>query len=106
MKDYFDIAYLASRFTFDGESMAQALKATFARRGTPLPKGPPVGITSAFAADAEKAKQWRSFQTNVRAPAQQSLPECVAAVHAFVWPPCAATATQRAFALKWSGQWD
>jgi len=59
-----------------------------------------------FATDPEKAQQWRSFLSNVRAPAQQSLVECVAAVHAFVWPPCAAIATRRPFTQTWSGtQW-
>jgi predicted nucleotidyltransferase component of viral defense system len=107
LKDYFDVAYLASKFPFDGIALAQALVATFARRGTLLPQEPPVGITAEFATDAEKEKQWRSFLVNVHAGARQSLSACVAGVHAFVWPACAAISHGQPFVLTWQGdRWE
>ncbi len=33
MKDYYDIYYLANRFDFDGATLTEALKRTFASRG-------------------------------------------------------------------------
>jgi len=53
MKDFFDIHYLSSAFTFDGELLQEAIKGTFERRKTPLPLAFPVALTDAFAASNE-----------------------------------------------------
>ena len=45
MKDFHDIAVMASTFAFEGQPLAKALAATFKRRGTPLPKEPPPALT-------------------------------------------------------------
>ena len=61
MKDFFDLWFLATYFEFDGELLVQAVKATFERRGTPLPTEPPVALTSTFSNDGAKQKQWTAF---------------------------------------------
>ena len=61
MKDFFDLWVLATHFEFDGELLVRAVKATFERRGTPLPTEPPVAITSTFSGDGSKQKQWTAF---------------------------------------------
>jgi predicted nucleotidyltransferase component of viral defense system len=61
MKDFWDIDQLARQFDFDGREMLDALRATFERRGTPVPTLAPVGLTPAFFADADKLKQWKAF---------------------------------------------
>lgn len=45
VKDYFDLSVLLQREAFDADLLAQAIKATFARRGTALPVEMPVGLT-------------------------------------------------------------
>src|SRR5207302_1326748 len=50
--------------------LGQAIKATFARRGTALPTSTPVGLSDEFAADQTKQTQWRAFtaRNQLRAP--------------------------------------
>jgi hypothetical protein len=45
MKDYFDLLILAHHTDFDGETLCQAIKATFSRRKSNLPAEPPLGLT-------------------------------------------------------------
>lgn len=61
LKDYFDLWLLLHEGTLDASQLAQAIAATFARRGTTLPAGWPVGLTDPFAADAGKQRQWQAF---------------------------------------------
>lgn len=77
------------------------MKATFERRGTPLPVEVPVGLTSTFAGDATKQQQWTAF---VRKAAVADVGDLLAvsdAVSRFVWPPLEAAATQMAFGALW-----
>ncbi|MDR0776882.1 MAG: nucleotidyl transferase AbiEii/AbiGii toxin family protein [Azonexus sp.] len=62
MKDYFDLWILAQHADFDGAVLAQAIRATFERRGTDIPSGMPLGLTNEFALDKQKNKQWTAFQ--------------------------------------------
>ena len=64
MKDFFDLWVLTRHSELDAAILRQAVTATFARRGTPLPTTtPPVGLSDEFAADANKQTQWRAFTT-------------------------------------------
>jgi predicted nucleotidyltransferase component of viral defense system len=61
MKDFYDIWILSRSFSFDGDRLAQAIAATFARRETAVPTELPDALTPAFAADEQKQRQWRAF---------------------------------------------
>lgn len=61
MKDYFDVHALLREAEVDAAELANALAATFGRRRTALPEGVPAGLSDAFAADAAKQMQWRTF---------------------------------------------
>lgn len=61
MKDYFDLLALQREGRFDRNLLPQAIAATFQRRRTPIPDGLPLGLTSEFALDPLKQKQWRAF---------------------------------------------
>jgi predicted nucleotidyltransferase component of viral defense system len=85
MKDFYDIWVLARTYEFDGERLAQAIAATFARRATAIPTEPPDALTSAFAADAAKLTQWRAFTADLElAPAE--LDTVIADLRAFLMP--------------------
>lgn len=60
MKDFYDLWTLANQFAFEGDQLCAALRATFARRGTPLPTADeePVAFTSRFGDDTTKRAQW------------------------------------------------
>ncbi|MEY5028614.1 MAG: hypothetical protein RLZ63_929 [Pseudomonadota bacterium] len=53
---------LSRHSDFDGTVLAQAIRATFERRGTGIPAGLPLGLTDEFAHDDQKNKQWSAFQ--------------------------------------------
>jgi hypothetical protein len=48
-------------FGTDATIMSRAIRATFARRGTALPTGTPLGLSDEFAEDLTKQTQWRAF---------------------------------------------
>ena len=60
-KDYFDLSVLLERETLDADLLAQAIKATFERRGMAVPTELPVGLTDEFAHDTSRQALWQSF---------------------------------------------
>jgi hypothetical protein len=87
MKDFFDLWVIAKTFAFDGSTLAAAVAATFERRGTPLPHGPPVALTRTFSDDAGKQSQWQAFlKRTTIAVAPQPLPELIAFIEEFFSP--------------------
>ena len=85
MKDFYDIWVLSRSHEFTGDNLARAIRATFDRRSTPVPTGPPDCLTPAFAADAAKRQQWDAFVADVAAK-PGSLAEVVAALDTFLLP--------------------
>ncbi|MBP9799927.1 MAG: nucleotidyl transferase AbiEii/AbiGii toxin family protein [Sterolibacterium sp.] len=61
VKDYFDLSVLLEREILDADLLAQAIKATFERRGMTMPAELPVGLTDEFAHDASRQALWQSF---------------------------------------------
>lgn len=61
VKDYFGLSVLLERETLDADLLAQAIKATFERRGMTVPAELPVGLTDEFAHDASRQALWQSF---------------------------------------------
>lgn len=65
LKDYFDLSVLLEKETLDTDLLAQAIKATFERRGMAVPDalrgGMPVGLTDEFAQDASRQALWLAF---------------------------------------------
>jgi predicted nucleotidyltransferase component of viral defense system len=61
MKDYYDIWLLAKSFRFEDDRLARAIAATFARRMTPIPMELPDALTTEFALDPSKIRQWEAF---------------------------------------------
>lgn len=65
MKDFYDIWILSRSFTFEDQRLAQAIAATFARRGTAVPAELPDAFTPAFSSDEQKQQQWQTFVDSV-----------------------------------------
>ena len=61
MKDYFDLSVLVERETLDINLLAQAIRATFERRGLALPISLPLGLTDEFGHDSSRQALWRTF---------------------------------------------
>ncbi len=61
MKDYFDIAFLASSMSINADTLRRAVVATFNRRKTELPTESPICFRPEFASDALIDARWRAF---------------------------------------------
>jgi predicted nucleotidyltransferase component of viral defense system len=107
MKDYFDLWILAQHTDFHGDTLRQAIRATFERRKTILPRETPFGLTDAFAQDARKQAQWQAFLKKNRLQAL-ALNDVIAALVAFMLPVIKAANTNAVFADNWQagGPWS
>lgn len=66
MKDYYDIYYLAGRFDFDGKTLTEAIKKTFANRNRTFTVEQFDQMLS-FSADDAMQKKWMAFCKKVNA---------------------------------------
>jgi hypothetical protein len=108
MKDYFDLWFLSRRFEFEGQRMADAMRATFDRRRTALPTGAPIGLTEEFATDASHERQWRAFVRRIgESELENTFPDVVNDIATFVMPPTIAAARGESFTRQWKlpGAW-
>jgi hypothetical protein len=85
MKDFFDLHVIAKSTALERGTLVQALRATFERRGTPLPESEPVALTPAFATDPAKLLQWRAFLSKTNLP-PIDLADVIADLQAFLAP--------------------
>lgn len=103
MKDFYDLWYLAMNFEFDGEILSQAIKATFERRRTLLPKSNPIALTEEFFSDKGKVKQWQAFLLKTKLVIiPQTFQEIIALLQHFLMPPCQTLTQGKAFSKIWS----
>ncbi len=109
MKDFYDLWYLATNFTFEGPPVAAAITATFARRGTSLPAGLPLALSEEFAADTGKQAQWNAFLRRGKLGDSVGLPlsNVVMMLRGFLLPPMEAVRARNEFSSLWSpaGPW-
>jgi predicted nucleotidyltransferase component of viral defense system len=87
MKDYYDLWAIPKTLTIDERELDNAIAATFARRHTPIPSERPDGLSSAFASDELKQRQWRAYARSLGLEGV-SFDEVVEAVWDSVAPSC------------------
>lgn len=104
MKDFYDVWFLSRRFEFDGETLVQAIRATFDRRKTKLPTSVPLALTQEFA--ALKTGQWKAFVQRNKL-SDEPFPTVVDAIYSFAAQPLLASSAGERFPLDWSpeGNW-
>lgn len=107
MKDFYDIWIMLNKFHFDGTTLAKAIEATFARRGTPLPTHPPIALTKEFTEDGMKQNQWQAFIRRNGLSADSKLDHIVMALHDFLMPPTISLLGTSNFDAEWppGGPW-
>lgn len=66
MKDFYDLLVIFRRFPYDDSMLARAMVETFARRGTPLPRIVPPGLSDDFGDDPTANRLWRGFLTRMQ----------------------------------------
>ncbi len=109
MKDFFDLFVLSRAFPFNGQSLTNAIAATFARRGTALPPAPPIALTPAFSGDTAKRQQWQAFiRRGGISGGTPPLDQITAALASFLMPPTQGLVAGTPFTLSWppGGPWQ
>ncbi len=101
MKDFYDLLVIARTFPFDGDVLRHAIANTFARRGTELPTGTPVGLSDTFATDGSKQKQWAAFLNRSGLTEAGSLEEVVRRLGRFLLPVLGRAASGEPFPPAW-----
>jgi hypothetical protein len=108
MKDFFDVWFLCREFEFQQVALANAIRATFERRLTPIPDEAPLALTEAFALDSGKQSQWSAFLGRSRVLDRiLTLPEVVTAITPFLIPAIQAAVSGGSAQATWTpgGPW-
>lgn len=105
MKDFFDVRALAARETFDGRTMARAIRTTFELRAT-IP-AMPLALTPAFADVEGKRAQWNGFLRKNGLP-HVDFAVVIGDVGEFLLPILASLSDGRVFEKSWppGGPWQ
>ena len=107
-KDYYDLLQLPRALAFDGATLVESIRRTFARRVTRIPAEPLEGLADAFARDPLHANRWRAFLGKNRlAVAEADLLGVVASIRRFAQPILDAAREDRPFRRRWpkGGPW-
>lgn len=108
MKDFYDLWLLSRQFDFDGKTLAAAVRATFAKRGTAVTTAP-TAFTPAFHDDAQKQTQWRAFVARTGlSDAPATLKDAIQAAKELLVPVAAACMADEPFSSHWRppGPWN
>jgi predicted nucleotidyltransferase component of viral defense system len=108
LKDFYDLWALAGSCDFEGEVLSEAIRATFAKRRTPMPAAAPVALTDEFAGEQMKQNQWRAFVRRGKLRAGDApLEEIVTTLHSFLMPVVEALNAGAPFDWRWKagGTW-
>jgi predicted nucleotidyltransferase component of viral defense system len=108
MKDFADIWYLSQHFDFKGQTLADAIVSTFARRELTIP-AEPIAFTAEFAQRDDKQTQWKAF---IRRSSPEGLPnqfeQVVDGIAAFAAPILSHLAAGQPIPGRWQapGPWQ
>ena len=103
MKDFYDLWFMARMFSFAGQSLVDAIHATFERRKTFIPTEPPLALTITFAQQSQKVQQWQAFLSRNEIELDGvSFEEIINYLSDFLMPPLSAAATKSSFLANWT----
>jgi len=107
MKDFYDLRQLAASSAFLGTVLVEAIRATFGRRGTPLPTPDLTALQPGFFSAPERQTQWRAFLRRSRLSGPQDAGVLEAELRSFLIPLVAAVASSEPFDRNWppGGPW-
>jgi hypothetical protein len=108
MKDFYDLWVLARQFAFDGATLTRAVRATFNRRKTGMPRETPLALTEEFGRDTAKSVQWKAFlRKNSLERGVPELLDLLSHLREFLLPPLRAASGTASVPASWSagGPW-
>lgn len=98
MKDYYDIYYLANKFDFDGKTLTEAMKKTFANRKRSFTIEQFDQMLS-FSADDAMQKKWMAFCKKVNA--ESNFDTVLETIRMFLLPPYQAVVSGNEYKKTW-----
>ena len=101
MKDYYDIYYLANKFDFDGKTLTEALKKTFANRNRAFTIEQFDQMLS-FSADDAMQKKWTAFCKKV--DTESNFDAVIETIRLFLLPPYQAAVDDKEYSKTWSAR--
>lgn len=107
MRDFFDVWVLSQGFAFEERLLADAIRSTFARRGTELEIAPAC-FGESFVATPAKAAQWKGFRKTAQvSDAPTELPDVIDCVREFLVPVLETIAAGQKGRRQWKpgGPW-
>lgn len=103
MKDFYDVFILSKTFSFEGNTLVKAIKATFARRGTHIPEDIPLALSDEFSNSIDKVSQWKAFiNRNSLNSFGYNFPQLINTLRDFLLKPLQAAAAGKSFNSKWT----
>jgi hypothetical protein len=103
LKDFYDIWTISKTFRFERAALAEAIRGTFERRGTPLSNEIPFALTPAFTSIPEKNRMWEGFlRRNPPALSPPKLEELLNDLRQFLGPVLSAIELPEGA----TGEWD
>lgn len=105
MKDYHDIWMLSRTLEFDGQDLADAMRATFQRRDTELPAEIPAELTREYTWQPDMSQMWDTYRKGFSASASdlpEDLQDVADAIATFVMPAAIAAASTAVFGTTWT----
>ncbi|MDO8527253.1 MAG: nucleotidyl transferase AbiEii/AbiGii toxin family protein [Deltaproteobacteria bacterium] len=103
LKDFYDIAYLATKQNFNGHRLHEAIAGTFKKRDMII-ETVPVIFTEKFMQDETKRVQWQAFLRKTNIKADDNFATIVAQIHTFLGPVVEAISNGKGFKKRWDSQ--
>ncbi len=102
MKDFYDLWLMTRQFNFNGDSLTEALKLTFAHRKTNLPKKLPLFAEEIYDETSDRQILWKAFLLkNQITYAPQKLKETAHVIETFLEKPIEAIHKKIGFDSVW-----
>lgn len=108
LEDFLDVWVLARGRDFAGPVLADAIRGTFQRRKTDLPRVAPIALTPEFYENPARKPQWAAFLRKARVVgAPQEFGAVVDEIRLFIGPVLDSLVSGREFNARWTagGPW-
>ena len=109
VKDLWDVACLARRFAFDGETLRTAIEETFRRRGTSFTDERPAALLPGYYDDTARVQHWQVLQRQITTDADgpARLVDAGDELRRFLGPVCDSLIEDSPFPQGWpsGGPW-
>ena len=104
MKDFYDIYTFAKDMDFEGATLSEAIRQTFQRRQTQIPREAPLALAKSFFENKDKVAQWKALTKKAKLLGAVDLQNVCMKIEQFIMPPAVKAATEVNLEGRWSMQ--